>query len=151
MPRRVPPPVTLSRVGRLILIGQVAGAFFQFLNYVYLLALILFACIFWVTSVYPLISPTLGGGRPIPIQLILPEESIPTTPEFADWNSREDNAKAPPSSATKTAVAVPVTLYFHTEHELYVRKGSGPIVSISDHAIEAILYPGTQLAMPQRK
>jgi len=45
------------------------------------------------------------------------------------------------SKDLKGSILVPVTLYFRTENELYIRMGSGPIIAVSDHAIEGIVFP----------
>jgi hypothetical protein len=106
----------------------------RLINLVLLVFWAIVACGYYV-ELFPKIPQTLGGGRPQSVQLLLSPESIPQAKEFEDWRKEMAAPEA------KQSILVPVTLYFHTEHELIVRKGTGPIVSLSDHAINGIVFP----------
>lgn len=124
----------------------IANAARWYLNFVSTILLIPLASWLYVQLAFPAIPQSLGGGRPIEVELLVSAEALPDSPEFRDWRPGTEKEQAGQSPVRKPAVLVPVTLYFHTEHELYVRKGSGPILSLSDHAIEGILYNSTSRA-----
>ena len=100
-----------------------------------LLALV--ACRLYVVEVFPRIPQSLGGGRPLAVELLVSPDALPQTKEFEDW--RTDGAAS--KTETKESILIPVTLYFRSEHELIVRKGEGPVISLSDHVIEGIVFP----------
>ena len=113
------------------------AAFVQFLAIPYLLVLLVGACVGY-TQVFPLIPQTVGGGKPMSVLLMVSRDALPDAGEFANWKSE---TSSPPAGEHKDALLVPVTLYLRTEHEFFVRKGDGPMVSLSDHAIEGMILP----------
>ena len=117
------------------------GAFARFLNAGIYILYVFLACWLYV-EVYPSIPQTLGGGRPLAVELLVSQDALPPGKEFEDWRRADGRGEESPSQPeAKESIAVPVTLYFRSEHELIVRKGTGPIVSLSDHAIEGIVFP----------
>lgn len=130
--------------GRIIAFANFVSVTSRFVNSIATICLVPLACFLYIAAIFPRIPQTLGGGRPVSVNLILPEESVPRGKEFEDWPSPTESAPqgsgASASVAVKHNIMIPVTLYFRTENECYVRKGSGPIIAFSDHAIEAIVF-----------
>lgn len=130
---------TLARLSRALAWSQFVAVTSRFIDSVAMLCAIPLACFVYVVAIYPLIPQTLGGGKPVDVQLVMSEESIPEMKEFESWVSSSSSATTS-SLTTKRSLIVPVTLYFRTDHDLYVRKGDGPIISLSDHAVEGIIF-----------
>ena len=112
------------------------AAFVQFLTVPYVLLLLVAACVGYV-QVFPIIPQTLGGGKPMSVSLLISRDALPDSGELAAWKTETPST---PAAEHKDAVLVPVTLYLRTEHEFLIRKGDGPIISLSDHAVEGILF-----------
>lgn len=92
----------------------------------------------WVyVEMYSEIPQTLGGGKPMEVTLVISPDAIPKSKGFANWRGADGES----GGEAKEGLAVPVTLYFRNEHELIVRKGGGPAVSLSEHAVEGIVFP----------
>jgi hypothetical protein len=108
----------------------------HFVNVAIYIVCIFLACWLYV-EVFPSIPQTLGGGRPLAVELLVSPDMLPQGKEFEGWRTEGH----PSLGETKGNILVPVTLYFHGEHELIVRKGAGPIVSLGDHAVEGIVFP----------
>ena len=128
----------LAWIGRILRWAYLVSAVYRFVNSIGTICFVQVVCYFYVVAIFPRIPQTLGGGRPVTVQLILSAESLPKSREFRDWLPSTEDAR--PGKDAKTSILVPVTLYFRTEHELYVRKGSGPVVSLTDHSIEGIVF-----------
>lgn len=125
----------LGRVDKVLRWSLSMGVLARFLNICLYCFWGLLAC--WVyVEMYSVIPQTLGGGAPMTVTLIVSADAIPKSKEFADW--RLDSGKS--VEGEKEGLPVPVTLYFRNEHELIVRKGNGPIVSLSEHAVEGIVF-----------
>jgi len=137
----------LNFIGRILQWAGVTGAILRFLNFAGAICLVPLACFLYVYLVFPLVPQTLGGGRPMTVQLLISADALPKVSEFRDWlpatGKKEPSAsEAPAQAPSKEPVLVPVTLYFRTDHELYVQKKPGPVVSLSDHAVEGIIFSG---------
>lgn len=111
-------------------------AFNRFLSVIAFVIYISLACALYV-EVFPHIPQTLGGGRPLAVEILVSPEVLPQGKEFEDW--RTDSS--PSQQETKASILVRVNLYFRNENELIVRKGTGPVIALSSHAIEGIVFP----------
>jgi hypothetical protein len=135
----------LRWTSRVLFWNQLFAEALRLANFVAMICIVLpAACLLYIVAAYPWVPQTVGGGRPAPVDLILSEETLPKTPVFADWLPVADKAlqsSRTPKVEGKKNLVVPVTLYLRTDHEIYVRKGGGPIVSLSDHAVEGIVFP----------
>lgn len=135
----------LTWMSRVLFWNQMFGETLRLANFVLVICIAVpAACLLYIGAVYPWAPQTVGGGRPVPVELILSEETLPKTPIFAGWlPAAEGTAQGSLMLKTegKTSFVVPVTLYFRTDHEIYVRRGGGPIVSLSDHAVEGVVFP----------
>jgi hypothetical protein len=128
----------------LVVLRGLAGVYLA-LNSIFIILLIPVICWTYITAAYPLIPQTLGGGRPTPVALIISEEKIPKTPDFKGWLA--GTGESQPSGAPRTignpaggTKVIAVTLYLRTEHEIYVRKESGPLVAFSEHTIDGMVF-----------
>jgi hypothetical protein len=135
----------LKWTSRVLFWDQIFGEALRLANFVLMICIVVpAACLIYIAAVYPGAPQTVGGGRPLPVELILSEETLPKTPIFARWLPNAEVAVQgypTPKIEGKKNLVVPVTLYFRTDHEIYVRKDRGPIVSLSDHAVEGIVFP----------
>jgi hypothetical protein len=130
---------TLAHLSRTLAWSQFVAVTGNFIDSVVTLCVVPLACFVYVVAIYPLIPQTLGGGKPVDVQVVVSEESIPEAKEFEGWVSSSRSATTS-SLTTKRSLIVPVTLYFRTDHDLYIRKGDGPIISLSEHAVEGIIF-----------
>lgn len=129
----------LARVDGMLRRALWIGAVARFLNICLYCFWGLLLC--WVyVEMYSVIPQTLGGGKPMAVTLMVSPDAIPKSKEFADWRISNTQPDSEKPEDEKDGFAVPVTLYFRSEHELIVRKGNGPIVSLSDHAVEGIVF-----------
>jgi hypothetical protein len=135
-------------IGKVLYLAELCSAAVRLANILVIAVAIPFFCFIYVWYVYPHVPQTLGGGKPTAVQLVMLREDIPQTHAFAGWVPEKiEQTKVISAGAendSKEAVIVPVTLYFHTEHELYVRNGSGPIAALSEHAVLGIVYGNQQ-------
>jgi len=131
----------LSWIGRILSWAHTMAAVYRFMNAVVVICLVPLFCILYIDAIYPRIPQSLGGGRPMSVGLLLSDEALPEAPDFRAWlPTRQKEPVGVPLAAGKHTVLIPVTLYFRTEHDLYVQKDSGPIVALSDHAIDGIVF-----------
>jgi hypothetical protein len=133
----------LAWMGRVLGWAYLVAAVGRLVNFFGMVLLIPLACLFYVGIIFPRVPQSLGGGAPITVELLISEEALPKTDVFRDWqpsNGKEPDSAAIPSNELKGSIVVPVTLYYRTEGQLYVRKGSGPIICLSDHAIQGIVF-----------
>ncbi len=128
--------VLLNKVEPILRWSLRIAAVARFLNVVLLILILGLACWGYIEA-FPSIPQTLGGGRPQSVKLLMSPESLPQTQEFESWRTET----TPPKAESKQSILVPVTLYFRTDHDLIVRKGSGPLIALSDHAVEGIVFP----------
>jgi hypothetical protein len=135
----------LKWTSRVLFWNEMFGEGLRLANFVLMICIVVpAACLLYIAAVYPWAPQTVGGARPVQVGLILSEETLPRTPIFAGWLPAAEGAvqgSPTPKIEGKKNFVVPVTLYFRTDHEIYVRKGGGPIVSLSDHAVEGIVFP----------
>lgn len=126
-----------------------ATAVLRFVSFVGVLLFIPLACLIYIIAIFPLVPQSLGGGAPIAVDLLVSPEALPKTGVFGDWQPSEVPSTLQTGAGQlndlKPSIVIPVTLYFRTEHDVYVRKGSGstisgPIISLSDHVVEGIVF-----------
>jgi hypothetical protein len=133
----------LTWTGRILGWAYLVAAVGRLVNFVGMVLFIPLACLFYVAIIFPLIPQSLGGGAPMTVELIMSEESLPKTDMFRDWQpsiGKEQDRLAIPRNELKASIVVPVTLYYRNEGQLYVRKGSGPIICLSEDGIQGIVF-----------
>lgn len=135
---------TFRLIGRILRWSKFVSVTTLLINSVAMFCLVPLCCFVYVAAIYPVIPQTLGGGRPVSVKLILSEDSIPQGEGFDSWlppRGTSHTADSSSGSRRNSSIVVPVTLYFRTERDLYVRrKPTDPVVSLSEHAVEGIIF-----------
>ncbi len=105
------------------------------LNYIYLALALIFAIYFYVWKLYPQIPQTLGGGKPRTIQLLVDPEKIAGIGTFIFLeNKTGDTLKL------KSFLTSQLKLLYKTKEQYYIECPNGERISISDDAVEAVIW-----------
>ena len=113
-----------------------AFALFTLVGAIYLLFIIVFAMWFYIWIFYPFVPQTLGGGRPMNVQLMLEAEKIAGGIVLL----LTDGSK---TKGGKTFTTAPLMLYYETDDTYYVRKDKGPFLSLRHDAVAGVIYSET--------
>ncbi len=124
-----------------IVYSGLAGVFIsRFITVVFSICLVGLACFVYVWILYPNMPQSVGGGRPMHIRMLVDTEAIPlSVQEFRDLASVETK---PRDHQTGKTIALPVTLYYQTEHDYFVTRQQPQtrMIAVSRHAVSGIIF-----------